>query len=318
MKIALFTPYLPYPLDSGGKIRSWHLLRALAKRFEVALYTFYDCEPPPASAVKAVEESCVSVTFFSRARDWSKRGLIKSILTPPPLLVKYFLVPAAMEQFHRDLESRHYDLIIADELCMAPYPEISPDLPRIIIRQKVDSVHYREAAKSRPWGFEKALELIEAYRLARYERDKMPPFQACVACSEEDASLIRDSAPHLPCLVIPNGVDLTSFRPASQSKPAAPVLLFVGSMNYLPNIDAVEFFFSTIYEKIRRAVPAVKVQIVGHSPPDSIINLSQLDGVTVIGSVPDVRPYYDQAAVTIVPLRMGGGTRLKIVESMAM
>jgi len=201
---------------------------------------------------------------------------------------------------------------------MTPYAELAPDLPRVVSRQKVDHVHYREIATARSWGQEKVLDLIEATKLQRYERAKMSLYQACLACSEKDVQLIRRDAPDVPMMVIPNGVDLGTFVPSRHPESRGPALLYVGAMDYYPNIDAVQFFFRTIYEPLRRAVVNLRVQVVGHTPPPEIRRLAELPGVEVTGSIPDVRPYYEQATVFIVPLRLGGGTRLKIVEAMAM
>jgi glycosyltransferase involved in cell wall biosynthesis len=130
--------------------------------------------------------------------------------------------------------------------------------------------------------------------------------------------MLQEHAPEAPALVIANGVDLNAFAPSEPSEPGEPVLLYTGSMSYYPNIDAVQFFFSKVYGPLRQEVPDIRVQIVGHDPPRQIRDLVKLPGVEVTGSVPDVRPYYNGATVFIVPLRLGGGTRLKIVEAMAM
>jgi glycosyltransferase involved in cell wall biosynthesis len=146
----------------------------------------------------------------------------------------------------------------------------------------------------------------------------MPLYQAFVACTEYDALVIGRDAPNAAPLVIPNGADLSTFVPSGRPKAKDPTLLYVGAMHYYPNADAVSFFFETMYERIRQAVPEVRVHVVGHDPPPDIQGLARLSGVEVTGSVTDVRPYYEGSTVFIVPLRLGGGTRLKIVEAMAM
>ena len=154
--------------------------------------------------------------------------------------------------------------------------------------------------------------------MRRYTQAKMKLYQGFLACSEQDESMLRKHAPEVPALVIPNGVDLSTFVSTNRQETKAPTLLYVGSMYYYPNVDAVQFFFDRIYKSIRQAVPDVRVQIVGHAPPPNISKQAKLPGVEVTGSVPDVRPYLERATLFIVPLRLGGGTRLKIVEAMAM
>jgi len=319
MRVAVFTPYLPYPPDTGGKIRSYYLLRALTARFEVDLHTVYYGEGPSSLDIEAIERYCRRVVLFRLVKRWRTRDRTRRTLSWLPRLVAYFYTSRSLEQASQHLRDGAYELVVADEICMTPYAELAPDLPRVVSRQKVDHVHYREIATARPWGLEKVLDFIEATKLQRYERGKMPLYQAGLACSEKDAQLIRQDAPEMPIAVIPNGVDLSTFVPSRFSfRNPYPTLLYVGAMDYYPNIDAVRFFFRTMYEPLRQAVLNLCVQVVGHIPPPEIRQLAELPGVEVTGSVPDVRPYYEQATVFIVPLRLGGGTRLKIVEAMAM
>jgi sugar transferase (PEP-CTERM/EpsH1 system associated) len=317
MRVAVFTPYLPYPPDTGGKIRSYYLLRALTARFEVDLYTVYYGKMPSSLDIEALQRYCRRVGLFRLVKRWRTRDRIRRILSWLPRLVTYFYTSRSLERASQHLRDGAYDLVVADEICMTPYAELTPDLPRVVSRQKVDHVHYREIATARSWGLEKILDLIEATKLQRYERAKMPLYQACLVCSEKDGQLIRQDAPEMPVVVIPNGVDLSTFVPSRHPESRCPTLLYVGAMDYYPNIDAVRFFFRTMYEPLRQAVPHLGVQVVGHTPPPEIRQLAELPGVEVTGSVPDVRPYYEQATVFIVPLRLGGGTRLKIVEAMA-
>lgn len=317
MRIAVFTPYFPYPPDTGGKIRSYHLLRALTQRFEVDLYVPYHGDLPPLEHLEALGD-CRAIHPLLLKKSWRTRDRLARVLASAPRSVDYFYTERTLAEARALLLQGDYQLLVADELCMTPYAELLPRVPRIVMRQKVDYLHYREMAQRRPWGVDKILDWFEARKLLRYEQNKMPLYQATVVCSEEDAALIRSHAPHVEFLVIPNGVDLTQFSPVSAPSSASLTLLYVGSMYYYPNIDAVKVFFERCWAAIHEAVPGVHVQIVGHNPPPEIQALGELPGVTVTGSVPDVRPYYQGATALIVPLRLGGGTRLKIVEAMAM
>lgn len=318
MKVAFFTPYLPYPPDTGGKIRSYYLLRALSAYFCVDLYTVYIGQAPPETAVRSLEECCNQVVLFPLKKSWRTRDRLRRTLSPLPRIVDYFCTSASLEQAYEHLSRGGYDLLVADEICMTPYVEMIPDRPRIIFRHKVDYLHYREVARARPWGADKILEFMESVKLQRYERAKMGLYQGYVACSEGDAAQIRQYALGIPYIVIPNGVDLSAFVPSGRPKASQPTLLYVGSMYYPPNVDAVQFFFQSICPSIWEARPEVRVQIVGHMPPPEVQQWARWPGVEVTGGVPDVRPYYEEATVFIVPLRLGGGTRLKIPEAMAM
>jgi len=318
MRVAVFTPYLPSPPDTGGKIRSYFLLRALAQRSEVDLYTVYHGNRPGDQDIEALRAFCRRVILFRVEKRWRTRDRILRILNPLPRGVNHFITADSVAQARWHLENNEYDLFVADELHMTPYAELVPNLPRVVTLQKVDYAHYKEVALARPWGLEKILDLTEAWKMRRYTQAKMKLYQGFLACSERDAAMLQEHAPGVPALVIANGVDLYAFAPSERSDLGEPILLYIGSMNYYPNIDAVQFFFAKMYEPLRQELPDIRVQIVGHDPPLQIQDLAQLPGVEVTGSVPDVRPYYDQATVFIVPLRLGGGTRLKIVEAMAM
>jgi len=318
VRIAVFTPYLPYPPDTGGKTRSYHLLRALTRRFEVDLYSVYYGDPPPQTAIETLRERCREVVLLHLVKSWRTRDRIGRLLAPLPRAAQHFHTDQSLRRARTCLRETGYDLLVADEMCMTPYAELAPQLPKVVIRHKVDHTHYREVAQARRWGLEKLLDYIESHKLHRYSRVKMPIYQAFLACSEQDAALIHEDAPTVPGVVIPNGVDLSTFAPSTSRHSAPPTLLYVGSMYYYPNIDAVQYFFESIYGEIKGSEPDVEIYIVGHNPPPEIQRFGTLEGVVVTGSVPDVRPYYQESDVFVVPLRLGGGTRLKIVEAMAM
>lgn len=316
-RVAIFTPYVPYPPNTGGKIRSYYFIRTIAEAMDVDVY----CTSHELPAVQYIAEMRrrvrkLQVLSVDKSRRW--RDLLRWALASWPRLVDYFQDPRSILEAWLALQTEDYDVLIADELCMTPYAELRPDLPRIVMRQKIDSLHVSEVAAASPWGIKKILLRIEAWKLRRYERQKMRFYHACITCSEADAAFVRRDAPGIHIEVIPNGVDLELFQPSGIPRENPPILLFVGTMYYYPNIDAVRYFFEAIYPVIRQARPDVRVQIVGHRPPPEIQRLADPPFIEVTGSVPDVRPYYERASVFIVPLRLGGGTRLKIVEAMAM
>jgi hypothetical protein len=317
VRLALFTPYIPYPPDTGGKIRSYHLLRALAQRFEVDLYVPHHGDLSPTTNLSELRSLCRKIHLLPIYKSWRLRDRLARVAAPAPRSVDYFVTQSSLMTAARLLSDNAYAALLADEICMTPYAELLPEVPRIVLRQKVDYLHHYEMARSRPWGTEKLLDWIEARKLREYERRKMPLYEAAVVCSEQDAAVVQTEAPQSELLVIPNGADLTEFVPSGvQGGP--PILLYVGSMYYYPNVDAVKYFFDHIWKAIRELIPEVQLRVVGHSPPPEIRSLGRVSGITVTGSVPDVRPYYAEATVLIVPLRLGGGTRLKIVEAMAM
>lgn len=315
MRAAVVTPYLPWPADTGGKLRSYYLIKGLAAQAEVDLYTVCYGSPPPAGGLLAF---CRSVQIVPLTPMPHRQQLIHHWIDKRPRSVRYFQDPQSLVTIRARLEEK-YDLLICDEIAMASYFD---DLhhhsktPRVIMRQKIDHLHYRETAASRPVGMQRWLDALEARRLQQYEACMMPRFQGAVVCSPEDGTIAAQQGHNLPVEVIVNGADVDYFVPNRQPDPA-PTLLLLGTMHYQPNIDMVLYFFRTMYPQLRQAIPNLQVFIVGHLPPPEINALATLPGVTVTGSVADVRPYINRSWLLAVPLRLGGGTRLKIIEAMA-
>lgn len=313
MKIAVITPYLPYPPDTGGKIRSFYLLRGLSRYHTVDLFTVYYGSRP--DHTEALHNLCSGVYMVQLCKNSTSISRLTRFLDPLPPLVEYFHTPASLTEVHQRLQAGHYDLLVADEICMAPYIHGLPG-PKLVIRHKVDHLHYRDVAAIKPFSFRRVLEWLDIYKLQRYERCSMSEFDAAVCCSEDDAAAIRALNPEGPVVVIGNGVDLDYFVPLEEVS-GPPALLYVGTMHYYPNIDAVHCFFQKIHPHLVRLMPDVQVFIVGHNPSADVLAWQRLPGVKVTGSVPDIRPYLAKSTVTIVPLRLGRGTRLKILESIA-
>lgn len=315
MQAAFVTPYLPWPADTGGKLRSHYLLKGLALQAEVDLYTVSYAPPTDPGPLA---ELCRSVTTVPLLYNVAAARLRNLLATRIPRSVSYFRTPESLRDLHAML-SRTYDLVISDEIVMSPYVLEGPaaGVPSLIIRHKIDYQHYAETAAARPVGRDKALDWIESRRLRTWEYAEMPRFSSAVVCSEDDRrEAQRQGGPAMPIEVIVNGADTDFFQPV-RTPAVHPTVLIMGTMHYFPNIDAVLYYFQTMHDALRAAIPDLRVLIVGHMPPPELVALGSLPGVTVTGSVPDVRTYMQRSWVQIVPLRLGGGTRLKIVESMA-
>lgn len=316
MRAAVVTPYLPWPADTGGKLRTYYLLKGLAERAEVDLYTVCYGHPPDTAELARF---CRQVTVLPLYPTPHREQMVRAWLDGRPRSVRYFQDPRSLEAIRTSLISHSYDLFICDEICMADYVQklhFHHDKPKLVMRQKIDYLHYREIAESRSWGPQRALDALEAERLQRFEAQTMPLFNGAVVCSEEDAAIARQQGRHAAIEIIVNGADTAYFVPNRNPDPK-PTVLLMGTMYYQPNIDGVLYFFETMYPDLLRQIPELQVLIVGHTPPPEIQRLGKQPGVTVTGSVPDVRPYIDRSWVLAVPLRLGGGTRLKIVEAMA-
>jgi glycosyltransferase involved in cell wall biosynthesis len=315
LRAAVVTPYLPWPADTGGKLRSYYLIKGLAAQAAVDLYTVCYGSPPPAGDLLTF---CQSVQIVPLTPLPHRQQLIQLWLNRQPRSVRYFQDAQSLPTIRARLEAQ-YDVLICDEIAMAPYFTglyHHDSTPHVIMRQKIDHLHYQEMATSRPWGTQRWLDGLEARRLQRFEGQMMPQFQGAVVCSPEDRAIAAQQGPALAIETIVNGADVDYFVPNRQPDPQ-PTLLLLGTMHYQPNIDMVLYFFRTMVPPLRQAIPDLQIFVVGHLPPPEITALGDQPGVTVTGSVADVRPYINRSWLLTVPLRLGGGTRLKIIEAMA-
>lgn len=311
----MVTPCLPYPPDRGGKIRSYHLLRGLARAHRVDLFTVYEGRPPEPAPV--LDELCDRIHAIPLLKPAGAAAHLTRLLGPEPSLAWHFRTSASLAEARRLIRGGGYDLLVADELCMAPYVLGLPG-PKLVVRHKVDHRHFAEVAALQSSRLRRALDRLELFKLRRYERHAMRGFDAAVCCCEEDAAALRALTPTPRVAVVGNGVDLGHFLPQEEpADPGPPTLLYVGAMDYVPNVDAVDHFFRRIHPRLVQSVPDVRVTIVGSGPPAEVLAWQRLSGVTVTGAVADVRPHFRRSTATIVPLRVGGGTRLKILESLA-
>ena len=322
MKILVVYPYIPFPVDRGTYQRTFHLLRALAQDHEVDLLALSEdgerCEQKPVFA-----EFCRRVEFVPFAHPQWPRLFPDRLLNPLPTTVRHWQLPHVAEAIHRFAAGQHYDLVHVCDIVMAQYFFNGLNhLPLAVDRSRVDlqfQLAQREAMSS---GARQAvLDWENIAKLKRFERRVARRAAVEVVCGPDDETFIRGQISRdVPVQVITNGVDLDYFAPTASLEPRAaePTVLFCGAMDYTPNVDALRWFFAGMHEGLLHRVPNLRVLIVGKSPVAEVQAYANRSGVTVTGGVPDVRAFYRQAWLQIVPLRIGGGTRLKIPESMAM
>jgi glycosyltransferase involved in cell wall biosynthesis len=212
-----------------------------------------------------------------------------------------------------------FDVVDIVDSHMGLYLEaLPPELRRRSVLTFIDVVSrkYDRIARVEPKRLRKWRSWIYSRMMRSWEPSYAGRFARCIAVSESDRHLLLSSNPHLQVDVVPNGIDTTEFQPLPYTK-AKPALLFVGNMGYRPNIDAMVFFCSEVYPYLEGQTPGLELWITGLHPPQEVQALAR-DGVHVTGTVDDVRPFYERSTVCIVPLRAGGGTRLKILEAMAL
>lgn len=322
MKILVFYPYIPWPLDRGTYQRTFHLLRELAKNHEVDLLALAEngegIEHKP-----LFEKFCRRVEFVSfRHPEWQKLFPTR-LLNPLPPNVAHWTLPHVETALDKMLASENYDAVHACDIILAQYfMRKHRDMPLVIDRSRVD-LQFQLMEHSR-MNFSARTKLLrcEGYlKLWFYERAVANRAAMEIVCGPDDENFLRRFVSRkMPISVLVNGVDLEYFHPGASDEPRSekPSLIFCGAMDYNPNIDALRWYFQEIHEPLRKLVPDIEVSIVGKNPSAEVRAYGNKAGVIVTGSVPDVRPHYRRAWLQMVPLRIGGGTRLKIVESLAM
>ena len=321
--LLLLTHRIPFPPNKGDKVRSFHLLRHLAQHYRVWLGTFVD-DPDDWRQVGEVRRFCADVYCAPlnprRARLWSLRGLA----TGEPLTLPYYRHAGLQTWVNRVVADQRIERALAFSSAMAQYLRNHAALRRVMDFVDVDSAKWAQYADGKPWPLN-WIYRRESERLLSFERTVAREFAASVFVTAEEAALFRRLAPDVPVervIAVANGVDTDYFNPDREYPNPYPagerVLVFTGAMDYWANVDAVDWFARTVFPDIYRAAPDIRFYIVGARPTAAVQQLAILPGVTVTGTVPDVRPYLAHAEFSVAPLRIARGVQNKVLEAMAM
>ncbi|GAB6059667.1 glycosyltransferase family 4 protein [Desulfonatronum parangueonense] len=317
MKRVLFlTARVPAPLDDGWKIRTFHLIKGyVLEGWQVDLLSF--CRPEQnASDFPNLQELCNRVLLIVRTKAYSPKDLLLGLVMPLPFHVYNYHVPAMVKAVQKTTASTNYDCIQIEDVVMAQYAAKARSRGgRILDMHNVESSLLERFADGEQSRLKALYARITATKLRRYEGQIADLFRRILVCSVEDGRMLEGYGLRTPVKVIPNGVDCDYFHPQPWN-PSAQDLVFVGSMDYHANIFGILHFVNDILPFVWKKKPQTRFTIVGKNPPESIQRLAD-QRITVTGKVPDVRSYLAEARVVVVPLLVGGGTRLKILEAMA-
>ena len=312
---------LPYPPNKGDKVRSYHVLKHLAARHKVFLGTFVD-DPDDLQHVETVRSLCADVHAARlkprRARLLSLLGLLSG-----KALTLHYYNNAGLRRWVADtVASQAIDAVVVFSSSMAQYTDDWPALPKLIDLVDVDSAKWTEYANRHPWPLS-WLYRLEGRRLLAYERHVVSSAVRSYLVTANEVALFRRLAPEVgnSLQVMGNGVDAEVFQPdPERQSPYAEgelAIVFTGAMDYWPNVDAVTWFVQDALPALRQRWPQLRLHIVGRSPTAEVCALAG-DAVAVSGTVPDVRPYLQHAAVVVAPLRLARGVQNKVLEAMAM
>ena len=333
MKVLFLTPQVPYPPQQGAALRNWGLISGLAERHEVAVLSFLS---PGQSAEIAtrLQAACRIETVVLTTRRFRDR--LRSLFTTrqPDMALRL----ASGTYAHRLAEwlaRERFDVVHVGGIEMAPFLDvIEAARPRPLM--VFDNLNCEYLLQKRAFLTDlgapgrwpgAAYSFVQWRRLHRYEAEACRLADHVLAVSDADAVALQALVPGLGVTVVPNGVDTRAYRVQSpksnfqtpNSKPSSGSdLVFTGTMDFRPNVDAVLWFAQKVLPRVRAQAPGVHLFVVGQRPHRRLDGLRSDPAVTLTGWVEDVRPYIAQAAVYVAPLRIGGGTRLKLLEAMAM
>jgi glycosyltransferase involved in cell wall biosynthesis len=309
-----------WPVDTGGKIRSFNILKHLARHHEVTLLSYYGGRRDVEYETAIAKQLPGAQTIYTAAPESTIAQSIDYILRLPstaPYAVKKFTHPAVRRDVARRLSDGSADVAVCDFLSASlNFPGTSPT-PVVLFQHNVETMLWRRMADTEKSALRKLSYRIEARKMAAYETRTLQRFQHVIAVSDHDREEMLALAPECSIRVVPTGVDTEKYQPAPSVSGNPPLIVFTGSMDWEPNIDAVEYFCREIFPSVLAAFPDARFQIVGRNPHSRVRKLAS-SSVAVTGTVPSVAEYLRNATVVIVPLRIGGGTRLKIFEAMAM
>jgi sugar transferase (PEP-CTERM/EpsH1 system associated) len=307
------------PPDMGGKIRSYNILKQLAARHQITLFTFYPEHPD--------DQHLRGNGFFAKIVPVPlplppRRSLgeylrsARMMAAGRPVTIDKFLYPEVRRRYAELLASATFDVVVCDFLVPGSLMHWKTPPPIILFTHNVEAQVWERHYKVTSNPIMKAACWLESRALAGVERRYVEGADHVVAVSENDRDAFLQYVDAKRISVIPTGVDTEFFRPSAE--PEQPnTLVFTGTMDWMPNEDGVVYFIDKVFPLIRRDAPDVAFWAVGRRPPRRMQALAS-SSVVVTGAVDDIRPYLSKAAVCVVPLRSGSGTRIKIFEAMAM
>lgn len=311
------------PVDTGGKIRTYNILRRLARdrNNQLTLLSYYGGKrDTDYEAALPRQFPRAQVVHTSATDSEGLQGVVDYLCKLPrlaPYSVSKFTHQALRKLIASHLASGQFDVAVCDFLAPSlNFPAELP-IPCLLFQHNVESALWRRMATTELHPLRKLAYTLEAARMSHYERRTLARFHHIVAVSENDRQQMLQMDPSCEITVNPTGVDTQQFQVAPPSSAAPPRIVFTGSMDWEPNIDAMEYFCAQIWPRILAEFPDAIFQIVGRTPFPRVQRLAS-KSVVVTGTVPSVTDYLRDATVVVVPLRIGGGTRLKIYEAMAM
>lgn len=310
---------LPYPTNTGKRTRSFNLYRRLRSNFQIRYVGYGEADSSAIKALSAegIEPILVPTKIQSKQGPAFYLSLLTNILSPLPYIVTSHYSKIYQNAVLTSFAEFKPDLVVCEWTPYAIYVKKFLSVKKLVSAHNVEAdiwqrYHENETNLLRRWY------IWEQWRKVQlFEQSALTWVDGATAVSDLDRISLAKNHPQLRIAVIPNGVDLEYFRPLPPPTQAQH-LVFTGSMDWRPNQDAARYFTREILPLLKQVRPNLECTFVGRKPPADIQRLGEISGVHITGTVEDVRPYVERASVYVVPLRIGGGSRLKILEALAM
>jgi len=325
-RILFLTPQFPYPPEQGTAIRNYNVIAEVAKRHQVALLSFYHDAPVQAENTMGF---CRPIKLIGAPRRTTQDRLRTLLTTLDPDMARRLYLQDYASALRELLSEERFDIIQVEGIELAAYALmvrswLGVRSPAIILDNHnaeylLQKRSFETDIKSPPRWPAAIYSLLQWKRLARFERIACQRANAVVVVSEADGRALQRLSPSIQPLVIPNGVDVERYHPQLPDTLGMrrPAVVFTGKMDFRPNVDAMLWFHQLVWPQVRSRVPDAHLYVVGKNPHARLAPLYHDQSVTVTGYVPDILPYFGGADVYIAPLRIGGGTRLKVLEAMS-
>jgi len=323
MRVLVFDEWLPWPLECGKKIRTFNLLANLAARHEI-LYLSYVNLPEEREKIRVLEEKGIHVIPVDdqRTPKWTLffyLKVLRNFFSKEPFSSDYHINPNFIQKMLEVVQKEKPDLLHCEWTNLAPLLGYVTNIPRVIASHNVESDIWKRLAENSRNPFTRVLANQQSKKIMRLEREWYPKVEHCTAVSSEDEKVISSYGARVS--VVENGVDIERYdaRNAAPQEVDRNRLIFTASFETFSNQDAVDFLVEAIFPLVIRQNPKVNLWIVGKDPSKKIKNYARKHSqVYVTGTVPDVRDYILKSAICVVPIRIAGGSRLKIVEALAL
>jgi len=322
MNILFLSTENPYPPDHGHHLRTYYVLRHLAAQHKIFFVGFWQSEEELQHKAH-LESLCASVDLLpipGRARKAQYAlALLRNLFSAWPFTVQRYFRRAAVERIRQIMQENRLDLVHFDLMHLAPYLECIGDTPSVLVNHNVESLRLQRLAQVQKNFAARAYLDLQQSRMRRLEQDMCRRFAQLITVSETDAEILQATCNVKNIVEIPNGVDADFFHPAD-GKTEPDSLVWVGGMGSPYNRDAVDYFLKDIFSKIYAGRPQIKVTIVGDSPSPALQQCQSRypQNIFIAGYVDDVRPYMQRASIFIAPMRCGSGTKVKVINAMAM